>query len=150
MCTTVGTSRVWAWLVRLFRSVSAVWNTIARPCIFFNWAKALSKLPGLPSCSESSVSTWSEPMMSASGYAAAAACAFNTDSRSAVADGVSPGSVGWKQERASFRLDLDQRHVRRHRLALFRKDADDDAGNRRLHFIFHFHRFDYQHAVAGL
>src|SRR3989338_8773047 len=47
-------------------------------------------------------------------------------------------------------LDFDQGFVRRHAVALFDMDADHDAADGRLDFVFHLHGFDDQYAIPCL
>src|SRR5512141_583513 len=46
------------------------------------------------------------------------------------------------------RLNLNQRFVRCDAVALLDVNADHDAANRGLDFVFHLHGFDHQYAVA--
>ena len=70
-----------------------MWKTTVLPDNAVSCATACAWSKGLPTASPSQSATWSEPMTSASGYCTATLRALASASRSAVADGTSPGSA---------------------------------------------------------
>ena len=88
--------------------------------------RSARRVPGLPSASAPRTATWSEPMTTAPGWAAATASAFSRASRSASACGASSCSA----VSSTLRSDAFERHAQplEQRATVPRGGGEDEAG----------------------